>query len=182
MLFNIAKVPNFLTSLRMFLIPVICVLMYFDNLVTRIIAIILAGIACITDFFDGKIARKYNVCSHFGKCMDPIADKTLVMALIVMLVYLEKAWVSPCIAILFREFVVAGIREYVSKENHIIISVSKLAKIKTATQMFALLFLMIFATNFYLYIVGNILLSIAGLLSVITGCQYLYKVKHLIFE
>ena len=114
--------------------------------------------------------------------MDPIADKTLVMSLIVMLVYLEEAWVFPCIAILFRELVVSGIREFVAKEKQITIKVSKLAKVKTATQMFSLLFLMAFATNDVLFIIGNFLLSIAALLSVITSVQYIKSIQNVIFE
>ena len=177
MFIPIAKVPNLLTTIRVVLVPIICGLMYIDTTLTRILAIIFAALACITDFFDGKIARKYNVTSAFGRCMDPIADKVLVMTLIIMLVYLEKAMVFPCVAILFREFVVAGIREFVSKENNVSIPVSKLAKLKTATQMISLIFLMIFGTNAILYIIGNIFLTIAAILSIITSIQYIASIK-----
>lgn len=177
MFIPIAKVPNFLTAMRLVLVPIICWLMYVDTHLTRILAIIFSAVACITDFFDGKIARKYNVVSAFGRCMDPIADKVLVMTLIIMLVYLEKAMVFPCVAILFREFVVAGIREFVAKENNVSIPVSKLAKLKTATQMISLMFLMIFGTNLVLYIIGNVFLSIAAILSIITSIQYIASIK-----
>ena len=179
---SITRVPNILTSIRIVLVPLVCILMFVDGNVSRIISIILAGFASITDYFDGKIARKYNACTAFGRCMDPIADKTLVMSLIVMLVYLEKAWVFPCIAILFRELVVSGIREFVAKERQITIKVSKLAKVKTATQMFSLLFLMAFATNDVLFIIGNFLLCIAALLSIITSIQYIKSIQNVIFE
>ena len=176
----IQKVPNILTTGRLIFVPIICVLMYFDNFYTRILSITFACLACVSDFFDGKLARTYKAVSPFGRCMDPIADKTLVMALIMMLVYLDKAWVFPCVAILFREFVVSGLREFVSRENNITIHVSFLAKIKTTTQMLALLFLMILGTNQTLKIVGNILLSIAAILSLITSYQYIKQVKKLI--
>ena len=176
----IQKVPNILTTGRIIFVPIICVLMYFDNFYTRILSIVFAGLACVSDFFDGKLARKYKAVSPFGRCMDPIADKTLVMALIIMLIYLEKAWVFPCVAILFREFVVAGIREFIAKEQHITIHVSYLAKIKTATQMLALLFLMILGTNQTLKIIGNILLTVAAILSLITSYQYIKQVKKFI--
>ena len=179
---TILKVPNFLTSARIVFVPIICVLMFIDNSATRVLAIIFASMASITDYLDGKIARRYNACTAFGRCMDPIADKTLVMSLIVMLVYLEKAWVFPCIAILFREFVVSGIREFVAKEKQMIIKVSKLAKIKTATQMFSLLFLMIFGTNDILFVIGNMLLTFAALLSIITSIQYIKSIQNIIFE
>ena len=170
---TIDKIPNILTASRVVLVPIICILMYVDNTQTRICSLVLAAIASITDFFDGRLARKYNACSPFGRCMDPIADKTLVMALIMMLVYLEKAWVFPCLAILFREFVISGVREYVAREKQAIIKVSKLAKWKTATQMFSLLFLMLVGTNETLLIIGNALLTFSAFLSLITSIQYL---------
>ena len=179
---SVRKIPNILTSIRIILVPIICVLMYIDTEWSRVLSIIFAGIASITDHFDGKIARKYDVCSAFGRCMDPIADKTLIMALIIMLIYLEKAWVFPCIAILFREFVVAGIREFLAKEKRMLIKVSKLAKIKTATQMISLLFLMIIGTNDVLFIIGNSLLIIAAILSIVTSIQYIKSIQDIIFN
>lgn len=181
MFMTIKNVPNILTAIRILLVPVICILMYFNNFYLNILAIFFSFFACITDFFDGKIARKYNCCSAFGKCMDPIADKILVMTLIIMLVYQQKAWIFPSIIILSREFIVSGIREFVSKEKQIIIHVSQLAKIKTATQMFSLLFLMIFSFDYYLNIAGNILLIFASILSIITCFQYVKSVKNVIF-
>ena len=181
MTISIAKIPNILTSMRIILTPIICILMYIDTETTRIIAIIFATIASITDYFDGKIARKYNVCTPFGRCMDPIADKTLVMALIVMLIYLQKAWIFPCIIILFREFVISGIREFIAKEKQTIIKVSKIAKIKTTTQMFSLIFLMIFNQNEILFIIGNILLTIASILSIITSIQYIKSIQDIYY-
>lgn len=177
----VRKIPNILTTMRILFIPIICGLMYVDTAVTRVIAIFFAILACVTDFFDGKIARKYEICSSYGKCMDPIADKTLIMSLMVMLVYLEKAWVFPCIVILFRDFAISGIREYVSLERSMTIDVSKLSKLKTATQMFALLFLMCVGSNVVLLIIGNILLVITAILSLITSWQYVKSVENVIF-
>ena len=88
----------------------------------------------------------------------------------------------PCIAILFREFVVAGIREFLAKEKRMLIKVSKLAKIKTATQMISLLFLMIFGTNDVLFIIGNSLLIIAAILSIVTSIQYIKSIQDIIFN
>ena len=175
----VAHIPNALTILRIALVPLICVFMWIDTFSARIVAIILLFIACISDFFDGKIARKYKVVSAFGRCLDPIADKVLIMAVIVMLVSVEKAWLLPSIAILFREFVISGIREFAAKERQITIYVSKLAKYKTATQMTALIFLVCTDTNFMTLLIGNILLSIAALLSVITSIQYIWSVRKI---
>ncbi len=175
------KIPNILTTMRIFFIPVICGLMYIDTSTTRVLAIFFAFLACVTDFFDGHVARKYGICSSYGKCMDPIADKSLIMSLIIMLVYLEKAWVFPCIMILFRDFVVSGLREYVSKEKSITIDVSKLSKLKTATQMFALLFLMCVGSNITLLMIGNILLVASAILSLITSWQYIKSVGNIVF-
>ena len=178
----IKKVPNTLTMLRICLVPVIFIFMYIDNGVSNCMAIFFAFIACISDFFDGKIARKYNCSSTFGRCMDPIADKILVMTLILMLVYFHRVWIVPSIVILLREFVVSGVREFVSKEKNIIIHVSKLAKIKTSMQMFSLLFVMVFYKNSYLCFVGNILFTFASILAIITCVQYILSVKKVIFS
>ena len=175
----VSHIPNALTMLRVLLVPLICVFMLVDTFSSRIIAIVLLCIACISDFLDGKIARKYKVVSAFGRCLDPIADKVLVMSVIVMLVSVEKAWIIPSIAILFREFVISGIREFVAREKQMTIYVSKLAKWKTATQMVSLIFLVCTGTNYVAYLIGNIMLSIAALLSVITSIQYIWSVRKI---
>ena len=176
----IKKIPNILTSLRVFLVPIICLLMWFNTPLTRFFAVFFALVACISDYFDGDIARKYHATTKFGKCMDPIADKTLVMALLFMLVYTAKANVFASIIILFREFVVSGVREYVAHKG-ITIHVSKMAKYKTTIQMVSLLFLMVASGDNAIYF-GNVLLSIAAGLSAITGAQYLYAVRKEIFD
>jgi CDP-diacylglycerol--glycerol-3-phosphate 3-phosphatidyltransferase len=178
---NIKSLPNFLTISRIILILPIIFLMWIDSSVTRILSTIIVLIACITDFVDGWIARKYNAYSTFGKCFDPIADKVLVISIIVMLVNLEKADVIACIIILFREFAVSGIREFVAQKK-VIIHVSRLAKYKTASQMIAILVLMIAGINPIVFIIGNLMLYIAVILSVITGLEYAKNVKHILFE
>ena len=178
----IKHIPNILTLARIFFVFIIGILMFIDNSFSRVFSVVLAVLACITDFFDGKIARKYNVVSDFGRCMDPIADKALVMTLMVMLVYLEKVWVFTAIIILFREFVVAGLREFIAKEKNITIPVSKLAKVKTASQMISLIFLMIVGSNMILSLIGNILLTFSALLSIITGMKYIYSVRRFLIN
>ena len=175
----IEKIPNILTVLRILLVPLICIFMNINTFSAKIVSIILLCGACISDFFDGKLARKWKVVSAFGRCLDPIADKVLVMAVLVMLVSAQKAWLIPSIAILFREFLISGIREFVAKEKQITIYVSKLAKFKTATQMISLILLVIADNNSIILLIGNIFLSISALLSAITSVQYIFGVRNI---
>ena len=178
----LARLPNILTAMRAILAIIICLLMFFDYHTMNIIAVILACVASLTDYFDGKIARKYNASSSFGRCMDPIADKIFVTGLIVMLIYLDKAWVFSGIIILFREFIISGIREFLAKEKHLTIPVSKLAKWKTFTQMGALLILMLCGHNNFIMIFGNIMLTLAAGLSVLSGWHYIKSVISVILH
>ena len=178
----IRVVPNILTITRICLAPIICILIYMNTNVTNIISIILTCIACATDRLDGSFARKYNICSSFGRCLDPIADKILVMSLIVMLVYLHKAWVFSGIVILFRELMISGVREFIATEKQLTIHVTKIAKIKTATQMLALLLILSANINSTTLLIGNILFSIAAILSLISGAQYIFSLRHLLLR
>ena len=166
------NIPNILTSLRICVIPVICVLLYINNAITNALAIIITVMACLTDFIDGKMARKYNIVSSFGRCMDPIADKLLVMALIIMLVFNNKIWLLPAIVVLCREIFISGIREFFAKNSGLIIHVSKLAKVKTAIQMISLIMIIIFQNNSTMLTISNIFFSIACVLTVITAVNY----------
>lgn len=175
--FTVKNTPNILTFVRIVLVPFICLLMYFDTKTTQILAFFFAFIASITDFFDGIVARKYNARSAFGRCMDPIADKVLVMALIIMLVYCKKAWVFSCIIILFREFIVSGLREFLAKEKQITIKVSQLSKVKTFIQMFSLLFLILVDVNSVSFFIGNAFLFFAAIISIMTSIDYIKLVQ-----
>ena len=173
------NIPNILTSLRICAIPIICVLLYINNTITNALAIAITVMACLTDFIDGKMARKYNIISPFGRCMDPIADKLLVMALIVMLVYNHKIWIFPAIIVLCREIFISGIREFFAKNSGLIIHVSKLAKLKTAIQMISLIMIMIFQNISFMLVLSNILFTIAGVLTIITAVNYtIYSAKQ----
>ena len=180
------NVPNILTGIRIVVIPFICLFMYVGYIMQCSllynISIVLAFIACITDFFDGKLARKYNIVSPFGRCFDPIADKVLVMSLIIMLIYMKILWIFPAIIILFREFLISGVREFCSKEKQIVIPVSKLAKYKTATQMFSLFFLMLLGNNNCFCFIGNVIFTVSAMLSIITAYQYIISVKDIFFS
>lgn len=129
------NLPNKLTMLRILLVPVFIVLMMAESLPFHLVyALIVFGIAAITDFFDGNLARKYNLVTNFGKCMDPIADKLLVTAAMVM--FVEKAWVPGWVVILVlaREFLVSSMRLVAASEGKSI-DVNIWGKAKTMVQM-----------------------------------------------
>ena len=177
----VKKIPNILTNLRIIFVPIICLMIYikYNNLYNlpslKYIIIALTALVCLTDCLDGKIARKYNVISPYGKCMDPIADKLLVLSLIMMLVYIQKVWLSPALMILFREVFISGVREFCSREKQISIPVSKMAKYKTILQMTSLVCLLAFEKTSIIFF-ANVLFSISALLAVITAIHYIKSV------
>lgn len=170
------NLPNYLTIIRIAVIPIIVFTFYFEN--SRLayqIAAFLFVLASITDFFDGYIARKFNIVSSFGELFDPIADKLLVGCVIVMLVSKERADAVPCLLILSREFLIAGLREFLAQIK-VSVPVSRLAKIKTFMQMFSLTILILGSKGSginYLDSLGQWTLWFAAILTIITGFSYL---------
>jgi len=172
------KLPNYLTILRVALIPVLVIAFYIPIKWGGWSYWITGGIfafASITDFLDGYLARAYKVQSNFGRWLDPVADKLLVVTAIIMLVHFDRASVFPSIAILCREILVSGLREYLAEIN-ISVPVSKLAKIKTAVQMIAI-FLLLIGEGLPEYLsaetIGGLGLWIAAGITVVTGYAYL---------
>ena len=139
------NLPNKLTIIRVCLIPFFVAALLFDhgnNYTMRIVANVLFIVASLTDLFDGKIARKYNLVTNFGKFMDPLADKLLVCSALICLIELGQlpAWVV--IIIISREFIISGFR-LVAADNGVVIAASYWGKFKTTFQMAAVI-LMIF--------------------------------------
>lgn len=170
------NIPNYLTMLRMFAIPIIVMSFYFEDstFAHRLGSFIFAA-ASITDFLDGYLARKYNIVSSFGKMFDPIADKVLVGCVLIMLVKEGRADEISCLLILAREFVVAGLREFLAQVR-VSVPVTRLAKVKTFIQMLALTLLILGSVGSgieSLDLIGKILLWIAAILTLITGYSYL---------
>jgi cardiolipin synthase (CMP-forming) len=167
------KIPNLLTASRIVIIPFILIAMYFEQSVfSHRLAAMLFLYACITDFLDGWLARTYSIQSEFGKIFDPIADKLLVGSVIVVLVYYDKADLFPAVAIICREILVSGLREFLA-ELRISVPVSKLAKIKTFVQMGAIFLLVLEERESDIYMVGKVALWIAAGLTIFTGYAYL---------
>ena len=133
--------PNILTCLRVLLIPVFMVLAYQGNLPCDIAALIVYVVACLTDYVDGNLARKNNQVTNFGKFMDPVADKLLVMA--ALLLFVEDGTISAWMVaiILGREFIVSALRMVAASEG-LVIAANMWGKTKTVITMITLIFLL----------------------------------------
>lgn len=171
------KLANRLTMGRIAVIPVICLLMDVHTAWAMWTAMVLFVAAAITDYFDGYIARNYNQLSKWGRVLDPIADKLLVAAVILMIAVTDRLNginFVPALIILLREVAVSGLREYLA-ELRVGLPVTRLAKWKTAAQMTALPFLICNTVDFGVFTAGNVgvvLIWIAAVLTVITGWDY----------
>ena len=128
------NLPNKLSVARVLCIPAIVVLLHFPEPACRYAAAALFIIGCLTDFFDGRIARKRNLVTDFGKFIDPVADKLLVLTTLIMLIHLGKmpAWIV--VVILCRELAVDGLRMVAVTKGQVI-AAGPLGKWKTACQM-----------------------------------------------
>lgn len=195
------NIPNRLTILRMILVPFIILFMlpvmnwtFWNEFVTtqtaRIIALVLFAIASLTDFLDGYISRKYDLVTNMGKFLDPIADKLLVISVFVALVELNRIHTYVVLIVLAREFLVTGLR-LLAVEQGSVIAAGPWGKAKTTLQIVAILWLMLepiifHASNFNaltgtgrtLTIVGDVLVAISLVLTIVSGMDYLLKNKH----
>ena len=178
------NLPNKLTIVRVCLIPFFVAALLFDhgnNYTMRIVANVLFIIASLTDLFDGKIARKYNMVTNFGKFMDPLADKLLVCSALICLIELGQlpAWVV--IVIISREFIISGFR-LVASDNGVVIAASYWGKFKTNFQMFMIIMLIIDLGTSTAVMIENILIVIATALTIISLVDYLVKNKQVLSE
>jgi cardiolipin synthase len=168
-----------LTLLRVALIPFIAALLFIPFAWAAWAALTLYTLACVSDWLDGYFARKMNTTSAFGKFLDPIADKLLITILLLLFAGLDRLtglWLIPACVIMFREVMIAGLREFLGPQN-IVIHVSKLAKYKTASQMIALGFLLMGDYGDVVLpetlLIGQVLLTISAILTFITGSDYM---------
>ncbi|MBQ2241803.1 MAG: CDP-diacylglycerol--glycerol-3-phosphate 3-phosphatidyltransferase, partial [Clostridia bacterium] len=146
------NLPNKLTVMRMFMVPVcIAAILIPENWLNAdigaIIALVIFAAASITDAIDGKLARKYNLITDFGKFMDPLADKFLVLGSFLAILYRYeqmKTWLFwAVLVVIFREFAVTSIRLVVSSSSGVVIAANWLGKVKTVTQMSAIIVLLL---------------------------------------
>ncbi|MBF0268716.1 MAG: CDP-diacylglycerol--glycerol-3-phosphate 3-phosphatidyltransferase [Alphaproteobacteria bacterium] len=170
--------PNLLTLSRIAAIPLVVATFYLEGAVWNWVALGLFAAAGITDFFDGWLARRTNQISSFGRFLDPIADKLLVAAILLMLVAFQRMSALaflPAVVILCREILVSGLREFLA-EAKVGMPVSRLAKWKTALQMVAIGFLIVGDAGpawLPVRMIGEVGLWIAAALTMITGYDYL---------
>lgn len=170
------NLPNKLTILRVVMIPFFIVFLLipitsYDNWIALAIFIV----ASITDLLDGKIARKYNLVTNFGKFMDPLADKLLVCSALICLIELGRIPAWMVIVIIAREFIISGFR-LVASDSGVVIAASYWGKFKTTFQMVAVCLLI--ADIAALQIVTQIVLWIAVILTVVSLVDYLIKNKE----
>jgi cardiolipin synthase len=171
---GILNIPNLLTIGRILMIPVICWLLVTGDPVLRWWAFGLYVAAAVSDWLDGFLARKLNQGSALGRMLDPIADKLLVAALLLVLAWTDvlSSWdLVPAIPIMMREILVPGLREYLGPKN-VIIHASLLAKWKTTVQLVALAIIILEVLIPGLTLISDIALWAAGLLTVWTGVEY----------
>ena len=179
------KIPNYLTIGRIIIVPFFVFAFYLPGFYGDIIPLVLFIIASFTDFLDGLLARMFKEESQLGELLDPIADKIIVAAALILLVMngtIKNYEVIAAIIILTREILVSGLREFLAKEK-VKLPVSNLAKLKTFLQMFSIAILLTGETgnkiiNFQDYnaqTIGIILLWLSAFLTLYTGYEYLRK-------
>lgn len=169
------NLPNKLTILRVIMIPFFVAFLMLENganTTYRYIAAALFIIASLTDLLDGKIARKYNLVTNFGKFMDPLADKLLVCSALICMIELGQLPAWMVIIIISREFIISGFR-LVASDNGVVIAASYWGKFKTTFQMIGVVLLIINIPA--LSMVTDIVIWIAVALTVISLVDYIVK-------
>lgn len=166
------NLPNKLTMLRLCLVPFFVGLMLWSTEWSKWAALVIFVVASLTDLADGKIARKYNLVTNFGKLMDPLADKLLVCAALICLVALERipAWIV--IVIISREFIISGLRQ-VAVESGMVIAASWWGKFKTTFQMIMVVLMIINLPS--LALLTQIVMWVTLILTLISLVDYLIK-------
>lgn len=175
--------PNKLTVARMILVPFLVLFMLtgWGGEGNRYISLAIFVVASVTDWFDGKIARKNNLVTNFGKFMDPLADKLLVCSAMICLI--EKGQLAAWIVIIIiaREFIISGFR-LVAADNGIVIAASYWGKFKTVFQMLMVIVLILNIPNSFFAVLGTVLTYIALALTVVSLIDYIAKNKNVLKE
>ena len=175
------NLPNKLTIMRVILIPffVFFLLSPYFPAYGNYIAVAIFIVASLTDMLDGKIARKYNLVTNFGKFMDPLADKLLVCSAMICLIELDRlaAWIV--IVIIAREFIISGFR-LVASDNGLVIAASYWGKFKTTFQMLMVIVLILDIQMPFFQILGTVLTYVALILTVVSLIDYIVKNKDVL--
>lgn len=165
------NIPNSISLLRLFLVPFFLYFLLLPDTLSRWIALGIFVVATVTDWLDGYLARKLNQISTFGKFIDPLVDKVLVLAALVGLTYGQEVSIWATFIILTREFLVTGLR-VVAAEKGIVIAAETLGKWKTATQMAAIILILLNLAPW-----GWLFLWLAVILTVVSGAEYFWKAR-----
>ena len=176
------NLPNKLTTLRVIMIPFFVFFLLWqngENRTFRMIALALFIIASLTDLLDGKIARKYNLVTNFGKFMDALADKLLVCSALICLIELNALPAWMVIVIISREFIISGFR-LIASDNGVVIAASYWGKFKTTFQMVSVVLLILDIPA--LAFVTTICVWIALLLTIVSLVDYIYKNHKILTE
>ena len=175
------NLANKLTIMRVILIPffVFFLLSPYFPAYGNYIAVAIFIVASLTDMLDGKIARKYNLVTNFGKFMDPLADKLLVCSAMICLIELDRlaAWIV--IVIIAREFIISGFR-LVASDNGVVIAASYWGKFKTTFQMLMVIVLILDIQMPFFQILGTVLTYVALILTVVSLIDYIVKNKDVL--
>ena len=189
------NLPNKLTIFRIILVPIMVIITFFDIDIKWILVDAIFIIASLTDKLDGHIARSRNLVTTFGKFLDPIADKILVLAAMLVLVEAAKlpAWIP--IIVLFREFIVSGYRLVAVEKGGKVVAASIWGKLKTVTQMVALVLAIVDPNafgacftgtlsgfSFWYNLIVTILMIISVVATIFSGVDYIVKGKDLFKE
>jgi CDP-diacylglycerol---glycerol-3-phosphate 3-phosphatidyltransferase len=170
--------PNKLTMLRIFMVPAFMVFLMFDQIPFHMLfALAVFILASVTDLIDGKLARKYNQITNFGKLMDPLADKLLVTSALICFVGLGLADVWAVVIIIAREFLVTSIR-LIAAGSGKVIAASIWGKIKTNSQVAAIVAVMLGSLFSLPVVAGDIFIWIAAAFTVVSGAQYAFTYRE----
>lgn len=191
------NLPNRLTLARILLVPLILIFILplpqlaifqswnvFIGQYGQLVALLLFAIASLTDLFDGKIARSRNLVTNLGKFLDPIADKMLVISVMIALVQISRLNALVAIIVIIREFIVTGVR-LVASDKGVVISASNLGKAKTVSQLIAVMIMLGEQTLILLFgsfippdwitLIGDFAMLVAVILTLVSGFDYLKK-------
>ena len=190
------NLPNKLTVFRVFMVPVFlflfCVPLPFSDTALRIIIAAVFAVVSLTDMIDGKIARKYNMITDFGKFMDPLADKCLVISaclgIIVKFDYLRPVFVWAAAIVIFREFAVTSLRMVAANKAGLVIAAAWLGKVKTTTQMICIICVLLepvilpFKPFTEWHILSYVTTAVMVVMTLWSGIDYLIAYKPYIGE
>lgn len=190
------NLPNKLTVFRMFMVPVFlflfCVPLPFSDTALRIIIAAVFAVVSLTDMIDGKIARKYNMITDFGKFMDPLADKFLVISaclgIIVKFDYIRPVFVWAAAIVIFREFAVTSLRMVAANKAGLVIAAAWLGKVKTTTQMICIICVLLepvilpFKPFTEWHILSYVTTAVMVVMTLWSGIDYLIAYKPYIGE